>query len=343
MNKIYSNFQSREYSLLRVYAAYEGIHHHFEPLLGCEVGDVLMVYRGSGLVHAYYRQGIPQSVYQHVGLTTKNNPTLIKQGLARLMELFAIFKPYYLNEKIIKDVEEMEHLYHLYAEYWVLVGLTFIIPDLPDAPVDLKELTYKVRTETQEYNETMQEVFNTALEGWYPHLGNNVNFVLPQEVWSGAVKDLKILEKLEERSKGFVFYNEQLLVGSDVASHLAKLDVELEKEGDDQASEFSGQIAQKGKIQGTVRLVTTREDLDKVTSNDVLVTAMTMPAYLSAMKKAVAFVTDEGGITCHAAIVAREMNKPCIIGTRVATKVLKDDDLIEVDADNGIVKIIKRS
>ncbi len=59
------------------------------------------------------------------------------------------------------------------------------------------------------------------------------------------------------------------------------------------------------------------------------------------MKKAVAFVTDEGGVTCHAAIVSREMKKPCIIGTRTATKTLKDGDIVEVDAEKGIVKILK--
>jgi len=62
---------------------------------------------------------------------------------------------------------------------------------------------------------------------------------------------------------------------------------------------------------------------------------------LPAMNKASAFITDEGGITCHAAIVARELGKPCIIGTKIATKVLKDGDEVEVNADKGIVKIIK--
>ena len=61
------------------------------------------------------------------------------------------------------------------------------------------------------------------------------------------------------------------------------------------------------------------------------------PVY-AAMEKAAAFVTDEGGITCHAAIIAREMKKPCVIGTKKATKVLKDGDLIEVDAEKGVVR-----
>lgn len=69
---------------------------------------------------------------------------------------------------------------------------------------------------------------------------------------------------------------------------------------------------------------------------------MTLPDLLPAMKKASAFVTDEGGVMCHAAIIARELKKPCIIGTRIATQFLKDGDLVEVDAEKGIVKILKR-
>ena len=61
------------------------------------------------------------------------------------------------------------------------------------------------------------------------------------------------------------------------------------------------------------------------------------------MEKASAFVTDEGGMLCHAAIIAREMNKPCIVGTKSATKILKDGDLVEVDANAGIVKILKKA
>ncbi len=69
---------------------------------------------------------------------------------------------------------------------------------------------------------------------------------------------------------------------------------------------------------------------------------MTTPEMVPVMKRAAAFVTDEGGITCHAAIVSREMKKPCIIGTKIATKVLKDGDLVEVDANRGIVRILER-
>ncbi len=68
---------------------------------------------------------------------------------------------------------------------------------------------------------------------------------------------------------------------------------------------------------------------------------MTHPDDGPLISKAAAVVTDEGGVLCHAAIVARELKKPCIIGTKIATKVLKDGDTVEVDAEKGIVRKIK--
>jgi phosphohistidine swiveling domain-containing protein len=109
-------------------------------------------------------------------------------------------------------------------------------------------------------------------------------------------------------------------------------------EQDTNLSEVKGMIAQPGKVTGKVKIVQSLKDINKVKEGDILVTQMTFPSFITAMHRAVAFVTDEGGITCHAAIVSREMKKPCIIGTKIATKVFKDGDLVEVDANNGTVK-----
>ncbi len=62
---------------------------------------------------------------------------------------------------------------------------------------------------------------------------------------------------------------------------------------------------------------------------------------MPAVSKVIAIITDEGGILCHAAIVSRELKIPCIIGTKIATKVLKDGDLVKVNADKGIVRILE--
>ncbi|MFH0928434.1 MAG: PEP-utilizing enzyme, partial [bacterium] len=70
---------------------------------------------------------------------------------------------------------------------------------------------------------------------------------------------------------------------------------------------------------------------------------LTQDAYLSILKKSAAIVTDAGGLLSHAAQAARELKKPCLVGTHIATQVLRDGDLIEVDATRGVVKILKRA
>ncbi len=106
---------------------------------------------------------------------------------------------------------------------------------------------------------------------------------------------------------------------------------------------IKGSAANIGKVKGEVKIVLDNSQLDKVFDGDILVASMTTPDFVPAMEKASAFITNEGGILCHAAIVSREMNKPCIIGTKIATKVLKDGDLVEVDADKGTVRKINKT
>jgi len=106
--------------------------------------------------------------------------------------------------------------------------------------------------------------------------------------------------------------------------------------------ELKGSVAYAGLVRGRAKIILTKEDVPKLKIGEILVSSATNPDLISAMKKAAAFVTDTGGIICHAAIVARELKKPCVIGTKIATQVIKDGDEIEVDARRGIVRILKR-
>ncbi|HEX5796977.1 MAG TPA: PEP-utilizing enzyme [Candidatus Saccharimonadales bacterium] len=103
---------------------------------------------------------------------------------------------------------------------------------------------------------------------------------------------------------------------------------------------IKGVVASIGIVKGNVRIVIDLKDAKAVEKGEVIVTTMTRPEMGIALDRAAAFVTDEGGLLCHAAIISREMKKPCIIATGNATKVLKTGDYVEVDADNGIVKIL---
>ncbi|MFA5399023.1 MAG: phosphoenolpyruvate synthase [Dehalococcoidia bacterium] len=95
--------------------------------------------------------------------------------------------------------------------------------------------------------------------------------------------------------------------------------------------------ASPGRGSGEVRVLASPDKDDGFESGDVLVAEMTTPDWVPLMKKASAIVTDGGGVTCHAAIVSREMGLPCVVGTRNATKVLSDKMLVTVDGTHGIV------
>ena len=99
-----------------------------------------------------------------------------------------------------------------------------------------------------------------------------------------------------------------------------------------------GTVAHPGRnITGKVQLIFNSYDVRKFKPGSILVTPMTSPEYLLAMRTAKAIITDEGGLTCHAAITAREIKKPTIIGTRVASKCLKNNQKIALDAKNGVI------
>ena len=99
----------------------------------------------------------------------------------------------------------------------------------------------------------------------------------------------------------------------------------------------SGAAASFGQASGPVIVIPEAKDSDKVKKGNVLVTEMTTPDFVPAMKKAAAIVTDTGGRTCHAAIVSRELGIPCVVGTGDATKKLKNGQIVTVDGAKGAV------
>lgn len=155
----------------------------------------------------------------------------------------------------------------------------------------------------------------------------------------------ELLNHIEQRLKRCVIIMKELnyewLIG-DEAKEFFKLHGFADDLTDD-IKELKGATASKGFARGIVKVCKLSTEISKITEGDILVTAMTTPDFVPAMKKTAGIITDEGGITCHAAIVSRELGKPCIIGTKIATKVLKDGDIVEVDADNGVVRILSRA
>jgi phosphoenolpyruvate synthase/pyruvate phosphate dikinase len=114
-----------------------------------------------------------------------------------------------------------------------------------------------------------------------------------------------------------------------------------------QENMLTGQIAFGGtqKIYGTVVVISDKDNLLKkagAIKGKILVSVQTTPHFIPYIKNAKAIITDDGGITCHAAIIARELRIPCIVGTKIATTKLKDGDAVSLDMEHGIITVKNR-
>ncbi len=149
-----------------------------------------------------------------------------------------------------------------------------------------------------------------------------------------------LMARLPDRQKRYLVALGQkgvhLYEGAQVQAVLDQLDIEKPAVAD--VTEVKGVSAYPGKVTGFARVVRHVGELDKVKTGDILVTLNTTPSFILAMKRSAAIVTDEGGITCHAAIVSRELGIPCIIGTKAGTRLIPDGARIEVDAAKGTVR-----
>jgi pyruvate,water dikinase len=106
------------------------------------------------------------------------------------------------------------------------------------------------------------------------------------------------------------------------------------------SSVLRGQAASPGKIRGHARVIRSLDEAERLHAGDILVTAATMPPWTPLLAIAGAVVTDSGGILSHAAIVAREYNIPAVVATRLATQIIQEGQLLEVDGSTGVVYIL---
>jgi len=141
----------------------------------------------------------------------------------------------------------------------------------------------------------------------------------------------------------------RVYVGSQVKKDIFKL---LEGAGELRftMAVLRGISASSGKVTGKVKVIVSNpltfdslsDEMDKMNKGDILVAETTSPEFMPACAKACAIITNQGGLLSHAAVISRELGIPCIVGLKIATKVFKDGDLIEVDANKGIVKKVQK-
>lgn len=159
----------------------------------------------------------------------------------------------------------------------------------------------------------------------------------------GSINFEMIKSEIRRRSEKYFYFfspktGEMITTDSTILEDIDKTFFKV----DTNITELKGFVAYSGKVTGKVYNLSLHKKSDIPTiSNFILVASETNPNDIILIKKCVAIVTNEGGILSHASIVSRELKVPCIIGTKIATKILKDGDEVEVDANVGVVKILK--
>jgi len=241
-----------------------------------------------------------------------------------------------------------------------------------NAKEELSKIITKQKKDTQQYNKIVSLVKNKELKrlikfinkiSFYREFRNDVRregmcrvsplfkrigskvglsvkevcYLTPNEVVS-TIKRRNVLDKavIRQRMKGYIVVGDQkdfeIITGGRIKKFVKVL---LPKS---EATELRGIAANNGRVTGHAFVITNLDKLNKIRKGDILVASMTAPEYVVAMRKARAVVTDEGGLMSHAAIISRELGIPCVVGTKIATSIFHDRDLIEVDANKGTVK-----
>lgn len=239
-------------------------------------------------------------------------------------------------------------LYSTFKSFWNLqffpMGLEFSLNSYGREDVVLKYKKYMmgIREQGQHIIVRLEDLIDIVLKRMAKSKNLQeelIKYATPTEIISDGLNKT-ILSKRKKISVQMMKNNKYLVFQDKEAKEIDDLIISLEEKIS--TKEVKGNSAYKEKAEGLARVILYRKDLDKIKNGEILVTPMTEAFYIPYLKRVKGIVTNEGGITCHAAIISRELKIPCIIGTRNATKVLKTGDLVEVDAEKGIVKVIKR-
>lgn len=296
----------------------------------------------NGVTEVYYDPDDLKIIDKRILEKLKNSQFLsglLKQYRKALVPLKKVWR----QNKPLSSIEDLLKLFDQGVAAWSGLAITYRIPILLTGKATKKQIkaALESRKEADRFFDDTDRIFSKTLKKLFPKIGDFSRFISVGELRAGRVPS--IIE-LKERNKHFIFYKGKIFTKISLKDFAKTQGIKIETIAvAKHVKEIKGQVAMAGNAKGKVRLIMRKRDIPLLRRGEVLVTPMTTPDYVLAMRKAAAFVTDEGGITSHAAIVAREMNKPCLIGTKIATRALKDGDLVEVDANEGVVRIMKRS
>lgn len=242
--------------------------------------------------------------------------------------------------KLLKNpkTKDFKKIFLLMANTFSMVVITNMVGKSKAVPKNVAKRAYEIRSKNDHLTYNVTKIMIKLAKQMIKK--ENTKYLKYMTVEEILGTEKINLNKLKERFDEFIFFEGKVYPGNQLKTFKSKFKIKFieDKINKTKINELKGNIACKGIAKGKVKIILELKDLHKVKKGDILITTMTTPNMVPAMERCCAIVTDEGGLTCHAAIVARELGKPCIVGTKHATKIFKDNDLVIVDANKGIVK-----
>ena len=319
-----------------------------QELLGVATPDALFLEEHHHVVRYYKKRHQLEHLRTAVKEVIRSNPTQLATFYQRGFVLNARAEAFLTKgpSSFINLDEAVKFIIDLALHATVIPNMSLgFFDDLKVTDNKLREAAEKLRSVSY-YPRFVREVI-------MPHVSEVLKKNAIEDL---AAADLITLTELRNRhfngiearltarkeSKNFIY---QLLRGTetiqwtvDIQSLVYKIEG-IEGVSREKIREIKGQVAYKGVARGVARLVLSDHGTNTTfNEGDILVSINSNPTLMPFIRKAAAIVTDEGGIASHAAIVSRELKKPCVIGTKISTKVLKDGDMVEVDANHGVVR-----
>ena len=274
--------------------------------------------------------------------------TLIKEDSSFITLLIKTFShqitelKLYLDHTPLLSLPELKEFITKARKAWAWFEAMWWLIENLDNKKDTAHLSLLL--ELRKYSEKLASATDVIIRKSMANTISNKEYaevILLEELFSGKIPSESVLKR---RLKHY-FYTDNTLFEDTSSQELEeKYSFAFEKENLEnfQNRVVKGSMAYPGKVQGKIRRVMSYKDLHLMKKGEILISSMTLPDFVPAMEKASAIVTDEGGILCHAAIIARELKIPCIVGTGNATTFFQDGGLVEVDADNGVVRKIDK-
>lgn len=319
-------------------------YHSLEQHLGVHFDHTLFIHR-RGTVAFYVRRDEFERLGKFLAEIAVKDRAKTKKWLEVLKHNTDVIVPIMerLQNKIPSWQEYQEFLpaferhlaYHVFmkktVDFLPVDKLDQLLPMFKDARV----YSERVYSDTESFFRSVAKKIAAKENSNADYLTCLTKKELEDYLQKGVLPDKTILKQRFEKSVLYFEKDSKTIIVGDQVDELEQL---MASERLKQTDVIKGMTGYPGKAKGVVRVVLDPFKPGEFNKGDILVTGMTRPEFMPLIKKAGAIVTDVGGILCHAAITARELKKPCVIGTEIATKALKSGKGISVDAELGIIK-----